>query len=162
MKRLLTGAAIVVIIAASVFIYKLLSSPCLILKNGDTGETLAVFRIEEGIEFSVTFVHSVNKSPVTDVYEIRNGKIYVVKTIYYSFGAGMQTEIEEEQTLEYGEDGSMIISGFNRPMENLSYIVGTVSDHILEINGETISLRELCGRNITVRFSVGRRIFINL
>ena len=161
MKRLLTGAAIVVMVAASVFIYNVLSSPCLILKNGDTGKTLAVFRIEEGIEFSVTFVHSVNKSPVTDVYEIQSGKIYVVRTIYYSFGAGVQTEIEEGQNLEYGEDGSMIISGFNRPIDKLSYIVGTVSDHILKINGETVSLRELCGRNTTVRFSSGRRIFIN-
>lgn len=161
MKRLLTGAAIVVIIAASVFIYFILSSPCLILKNGDTGKTLAVYRIEEENEFSITFVHSVNKSPVTDVYEIRNGDIYVVRTIYYSFGAGVQTEIEEGQTLEYGEDGSMIVSGFDRPMDNLSYIVGTVSDHILVINGDSVSLRELCGRNTTVRFSSGRRIFVN-
>lgn len=161
MKRLLTGAAIVVIIAASVFIYFILSSPCLILKNGDTGKTLAVYRIEEENEFSITFVHSVNKSPVTDVYEIRNGDIYVVRTIYYSFGAGVQTEIEEGQTLEYGEDGSMIVSGFDRPMDNLSYIVGTVSDHILEINGSSVKLRELCGRNTTVRFSSGRRIFVN-
>ncbi|NLO99698.1 MAG: DUF1850 domain-containing protein [Clostridiaceae bacterium] len=161
MKRLLTGAAIVVMIAASVFIYFILSSPCLILKNGDTGKTLAVYRIDKGNEFSITFVHSVNKSPVTDVYEIRNGKIYVVRTIYYSFGAGVQTEIEEGQTLEYGEDGSMIVSGFYRPMDNLSYIVGTVSDHILEINGSSIKLRELCGRNTTVHFLTGRRIFIN-
>lgn len=161
MKRLLTGAAIVVAIAASVFIYFILSSPCLILKNGDTGETLAVYRIDEENEFSITFVHSVNKSPVTDVYESRNGKIYVVRTIYYSFGAGVQTELEEGQTLEYGEDGSMIVGGFNRQMDNLSYIVGTVSDHILEINGNTVSLREICGRNTIVRFSPGRRIFVN-
>lgn len=161
MKRLLTGAAIVVMIAASVFIFFILSSPCLILKNGDTGKTLAVYRIEEENEFSITFVHSVNKSPVTDVYEIRNGDIYVVRTIYYSFGAGVQTEIEEGQALEYGEDGSMIVSGFDRLMDNLSYIVGTVSDHILVINGNSVNLRELCGRNTTVRFLSGRRIFIN-
>ncbi len=161
MKRLLTGAAIVVMIAASVFIFFILSSPCLILKNGDTGKTLAVYRIEEENEFSITFVHSVNKSPVTDVYEIRNGDIYVVRTIYYSFGAGVQTEIEEGQALEYGEDGSMIVSGFDRLMDNLSYIVSTVSDHILVINGNSVNLRELCGRNTTVRFLSGRRIFIN-
>ena len=159
MKRLLTGAAIVVIIVASVFVYFILSSQCLVLKNSDTGKTLAVYPIEEGNEFSITFVHSVNKSPVTDVYEIRNGDIYVVRTIYYSFGTGVQTEIEEGQTLEYGEDGSMIISGFDQPMYNLSYIVGTVSDHILEINGISVKLRELCGRNTTVRFSCNRRIF---
>ena len=73
-------------------------------------------------------------------------------TLAYGFGAGVQTQIEEGQTLTYGEDGSMIVSGFDTPMPNLQYIVGTVSDHILTVNGEEISLRDLCGRNSLVRF----------
>lgn len=146
------GAAIVVIITASIFILFTLSAPCLILKNGDTGGVIRSFPVQEGDEFSVTFVHSVNKSPVTDVYQIVNGDIYVVRTIYYAFGAGVQAEIEEGQRLDYGQDGSMVVSGFNRRMDRLSYIVGTVSDHTLEIGGEKISLRALCGRNTTVRF----------
>lgn len=147
-----------VMIASSVFIYYAISSPCLILRNGDTGKALLAYPMGEGDEFSVTFVHSVNKTPVTDVYQIRSGEVYVARTIYYSFGAGVQTEIEEGQTLEYGEDGSMIVSGFERRMDRLSYIVGTVSDHILKIGKKSISLRELCGRNATVRFYYGRRL----
>jgi hypothetical protein len=158
-KWLITGAAVMVTIAASAFIIWCLSSPYLILENGDTGKVISAYPVKNGEEFSVTFIHSVNKSPVTDVYEIRGGRIYVVRTIYYAFGAGVQTEIEEGQTLEYGQDGSMIVSGFNRRMDNLSYIVGTVSDHTLKIGDESVSLRELCGRNATVRFSLGRRLF---
>lgn len=142
-----------VIIATSVFIYNALLSPCLILRDGDTGKELMIYPVSDGDEFSVTFIHSVNKTPVTDVYQIRDGAIYVVRTIYYSFGAGVQTQIEAGQTLEYGADGSMTVSGFERPMDRLSYIVGTVSDHILKISGETVSLRERCGRNANVRFS---------
>ena len=149
-----------VIIASSVFIYYILASPCLILRNGDTGKVLAVYSLTMGEEFAVTFVHSVNQTPVTDVYRIDNNTIYVVRTIYYSFGAGVQTKIEEGQTLEYGADGSMIVSGFQRPVNNLSYIVGTISDHILEIDGKSVSLRKLCGRNSTVRFSWERRLLI--
>ena len=93
-----------------------------------------------------------NKSPLSDVYQIRDRKIYVVRTIYYSFGAGVQTELEEGQTLSYGADGEMIVSGFNREMPQLSYIVGTVSDHVLTIGGKEVSLRDLCGRNATVEF----------
>lgn len=160
MKRVLTGTAVVVIIAFSVFIYYFITAPCLILRDGDTGKLIAAYPMNEGDEFSVTFVHSVNNSPVTDVYKIHNSNIFVVRTIYYSFGAGVQTEIEADQTLEYGEDGSMIVSGFQRPMDKLSYIVGTVSDHILKINTKSISLRDLCGRNATVSFSFGRRFLI--
>ena len=78
-----------------------------------------------------------------------------MKTVYYGFGAGVQTELEEGQKLEYGDDGSMIITGFDRKMDDLVYFVGTVSDHILTLeDGEEISLRDLCGRNAMVRFSL--------
>lgn len=146
-----------VTVVVTVLIFHALLSPHLVLRNGDTGKVITTYPIKDGDEFSITFVHSVNNSPVTDVYQTKNGKIYVVRTIYYSFGAGVQTEIEKGQTLKYGQDGSMIVSGFNKRMDNLSYIVGTVSDHILEIGGESISLRELCGQNVTVRFSCENR-----
>ena len=107
----------------------------------------------EGDEFSVGFIHSVNKSPLTDVYQIKDHKIYVVRTIYYGFGAGVQTELEDGQTLSYGENGEMIISGFDRELPYLSYMVGTVSDHTLTVRGKEISLRDLCGRNSAVEFT---------
>src|SRR5690554_1214787 len=156
-KWLPAGTAIVVTITVSVFLFFTLSTPCLILKDGKTGEMIAAFPVDDGTEFSVTFIHSVNQTPVTDVYQIKNGRIYVIRTVYYSFGAGVQSEIGEGQSLAYGRDGAMIVSVFNRPMNYLSYIVGTVSDHTLQIGGEVVSLRELCGRNRTVRFGCGRR-----
>lgn len=129
------------------------------MRNGDTGEVYARYQVEEGEEFSIGFIHSVNKSPLTDVYEIKNHKIYVTKTIYYGFGAGVQTEIEDGQTLTFGDHGEMIVSGFNQEMSHLSYIVGTVSDHTLTISGQEISLRDLCGRNATVEFQCKFQIF---
>ena len=47
-------------------------------------------------------------------------RIYVVRTIYNNFGAGVQTEIEEGQKLEYGENGEMIVSGFDRIIVELT------------------------------------------
>ena len=147
-------AAIMVVVIAAILTFVLRSGDYLVLRNGDTDEEFARFRVSEGDEFSVTFIHSVNQYPLTDVYEIRDHKIYVVRTIYNNFGAGVQTEIEEGQTLEINENGEMVVSGFNMEMPWLSYIVGTVSDHTLTLHGEEISLRELCGRNSKVAFSV--------
>lgn len=65
----------------------------------------------------------------------------------------MQTELEDGQSLAFGGDGEMVVSGFNREMNHLSYIVGTVSDHTLTIRNREISLRDLCGRNTTVEFT---------
>lgn len=155
-KRLWAGAAI---IAALVLIFALLSTPCLVLREGESGRVIAAYPLANGEEFSITFIHSVNQSPVTDVYQLRGDRIYVVRTVYYAFGAGVQTELGEGESLEYGPDGSMIVSGIDRPIEGLSYIVGTVSDHVLAIGGKQISLRELCGQNTTVRFLRGRQLF---
>lgn len=148
-------AAIIVVIIAAILTFSAASRRgwYLTLRDGDTKEVYARYKVSEGDEFSIGFIHSVNKSPLTDVYQIKDHKIYVIRTIYYGFGAGVQTEIEDGQTLEYGENGEMIVSGFDREMTHLSYIVGTVSDHILTIHDEEISLRNTCGRNSTVEFT---------
>ena len=150
-------AAVVILIFAvltAAFVYHHRSG-YLILSSEKTGALYARYPVHVSDTFSIGFIHSVNKSPVTDYYEIRKDGIYVVKTIYYGFGAGVQTELDEGQTLEYGSDGSMIITGFDRKMDDLVYFVGTVSDHTLTLeNGQQISLRNLCGKNAMVRISL--------
>lgn len=152
MKKLAAALILLIAVLAAAFLY-LHRAGNLVLINEDTGEKIASYRIRVGDTFGVGFIHSVNKSPVTNYYEIRPDGIYVVKTIYYGFGAGVLTELEEGLKLEYGEDGSMIVTGFNRKMDDLVYFVGTVSDHTLTLkDGEPVSLRDLCGRNAKVRF----------
>ena len=125
----------------------------LVLEDPKEKTRYAEYEMEVGDIFSITFIHSVNKSPVTDFFEIREDGIYGVETVYYNFGAGVPTELEEGQTLTYGEDGSMIISGFNVKLDHLIYRVGTVSDHVLTLeDGSEISLRDLCGRSARVGF----------
>ncbi len=139
---------------AAAFVFKRQKS-YLVLSSVKTGEEYARYPVRISDTFSVGFIHSVNKSPVTDYYEIRSDGIYVVKTVYYDFGAGVQTQIEDGQKLEQGEDGSMIVTGFDKKMEDLIYFVGTVSDHTLTLeDGREISLRDLCGKNAMVRFSL--------
>lgn len=156
-KLLITAAAAAAICVAAallIFIAESGEGDKLILSDGNTGEVYAEFDAYEGMEFGVSFIHSVNKSEVYEIYEIKDGKIILMKCIYSSFGAGVATEIEDDQTLEYTDDGKMIISNINREMSGLSYIVGTISDHVLRIEGSEISLRDLCGKNSVVRFAI--------
>lgn len=147
---------IVSIIAAALFI-----SPhrYLTVRDRDSREVYARYPLSEGARFSVTFKHSVNLSPVTDVYVIEDGDIYVEETIYYHFGAGVQTQLNEGETLTYGEDGSMIVGNIHQLRNNVGYIVGTVYDHVLQVNGQEISLRDLCGKNTAIRFNYEFQLF---
>ena len=128
-------------------------SGSLILEDPGEKTKYAGYEMSVGDVFSIGFIHSVNQSAVTDYFEIREDGIYGVKTVYYGFGAGVPTQLEEGQILTYGDDGSMILTGYEVKMDHLIYRVGTVSDHILTLqDGTEISLRDLCGRNARVGF----------
>lgn len=151
---ILLGLLCLALLAAAVFMIHDHSGWYLVLSDADTGHRYGRYAMEEGDEFSIQFIHSVNKSPLTDVYQVKNKSIHVEKTIYYGFGAGVQTQLEGNETLTYGENGAMIVSGFDREIPDLIYFVGTVSDHTLVVRGgEPISLRTLCGRSSKVRFT---------
>ena len=91
--------AAVLIAAVIILIFGSFSGKYLILEDDETGEIYKKIPVEDLDEFEITFTHSVNKSPVTDIYQIRDGEIYLTGNIYYNFGAGVPTEIYEGQSL---------------------------------------------------------------
>lgn len=151
------AAAVMIFITAAAFLPG--CSPggtSLVLSNADSGQVYATYPVENGDTIAVEFIHSVNKSPVRDVYEIREGEIWNTQCIYYGFGAGVEEELGEGETLSYGENGEMIISNIEKKIDNMVIVVGTISDHTLYLGDETISLRDLCGRSSKVLFSCQR------
>jgi hypothetical protein len=153
-KRLIVAAVLMIIITAAAVLMSLLSTPYLVMYVDDTNTRYITQKAEDGLMFSVEFVHSVNQTPVKDTFIIENKQIKAYSTTYRSFGAGVQTSLDEGQTMTYDDNGNMIITGFDITYDPLRYIVGTVSDHILTIDGKEISLRDLCGRNAKVIFEI--------
>lgn len=109
--------------------------------------------IENEGEFAIEFIHSVNNSTVQEFFKVQGAEMQTTAVRFYSFGAGMQTELEEGQQLSRDGD-AFVITGLDRIFTELHYIVGTVSDHLLLINGERISLRDMCGRNAHVTLRI--------
>ena len=151
---MMIAAAILVVAAAVIFLPSLLRGPGLCLSDAETGRVFARLPLADGESFSVTFRHSVNKSDVTEIYERRGREIWLTGCVYYSFGAGVAEVLDPGWTLEKGENGEMILGNIETRMTDLTYIVGTVYDHILDIGGQRIILNELCGKNAKVHFSV--------
>ena len=151
------AAAVMIFITAAAFLPG--CSPggtSLVLSNADSGQVYATYPVENGDTFAVEFIHSVNKSPVRDVYEIRAGEIWNTQCIYYGFGAGVEEELGEGEALADFWDGEMFISNIEEKIDNMVIVVGTISDHTLYLGDETISLRDLCGRSSKVLFSCQR------
>ncbi len=152
-KRFITAVIAFAVTAVAFFLMSCNNvKDTLVIYDTETNAIYQRIPVSEGTEFSVEFIHSVNQSPVIDVFRIDNETIIADRTIYSAFGAGVQTEIEDGQTLEYDEDGNMVVSGFDIVFPEVKYIVGTVSDHVFRIEGESISLTELCGKNSHIAF----------
>lgn len=115
----------------------------LVIKDAENDEIISTFRLKGDNCFAVEFRHSVNQSLVEDRYKVVDGEIMVYETLYYNFGAGVQTELSDGQTLIETEDGGMIVSGIDNIIDELIYRPSPVYDHILKINNQNISLTEL-------------------
>ena len=125
----------------------------LVIRDSGSGRIYGKWPLDKTGEFSIEFVHSVHQSPVRETFRAGNRMISPVSVRFDSFGAGMLSDLGEGQELV--RDGDfLVITGFSASFRELNYIVGTVSDHILFINDENISLRELCGRNAHISIYV--------
>ena len=123
----------------------------LLVSDDRTGRERLRLPLSPSEEFSITFVHSVNNTPITDVFDVTPaGLVRLRRTVYYDFGAGVPFDLNPGESFSYAEDGAMIISGIDREVPRFVLFVGTVSDHTLTVGGRTFSLRDICGRNARV------------
>lgn len=125
----------------------------LTMVNADTGELYFQHPLEADGIFSVSYIHSVNKTNVEEYYRLEGGDLYLFKARYRSFGAGVATEIEPGQTLSY-EDGYMVIENIHFELPDLTYRVGTVSDPLIHIGEQTWHMKELAPSLTSVRFTI--------
>lgn len=114
--------------------------------------TINQFIVKENSEIYIDYTHSVMKTPVRDVFEIkRNNTFLLTRTEYSSFGAGLPTE-------NYGTiklvDGVYINSGINKELTNISLRVGVIANHRLSFeDGRSIYLKDYVegGSLITIK-----------
>lgn len=133
-----------------------------ILEIRDTfsGNLYGRWPLKNNDEFAIEFIHSVNQSPVRETFQIDDGKFRLQSVRLYSFSAGMQSDMDENQTMVWDGD-AMVISGFNASFKELNLIAGAVSNHVLFINNKTVNLQKLLGQcaetvernvHITIRY----------
>jgi len=146
---------IVIILAASALI--LLFVPAvdrLVIIEEKTGRCLFVSKVKPGDSFIIGYIHSVNKSPVEDFFEIGEDLgISLKKTVFRSFGAGIPFDIEKNQELKLYRD-RLEIENINTEIEDLLLFVGTQADHTFTMNNRKLHLNQLTSPQTTVRFEV--------
>ena len=105
-------------------------------------------RVLPGDNFSTLYIHSVEKTPVKEIFVIDNQyRIILSETQVSSSGAGLPSQIfDEEQFLL--KDGKFIINNINRILPFIPLMVGENSHNIFFFKEETVELSSLIGDGI--------------
>lgn len=101
----------------------------LVIKNGN-GEIVLAEKMKNGSAFAIRYIHSVALTPVTDYFVIKNNKIYLDKTVYKDFGAGLPSTPEKGQTMNVA-NGNVAISGYERELPRFDVRVGRIAQHTI-------------------------------
>lgn len=96
----------------------------------EEGEEIAAFAVNPKCGFAIQYTHSVALSPVTDYFTIRDGEIWLRKTEYSDFGAGLPHNPEDDQKMRF-DGGKVIIEDYNRKVSPFYVRVGRIANHKL-------------------------------
>ena len=185
-KRAIWAAAIIAAIIAAALFTTSQGGWYLIIRDAHSGAEYGRWPVEPGEQIGLGFIHSVNLYPLLDVFTVgEDGILYAETTIYYQFGAGVQTELNPGETFRVGEDGALIVDNIHQPFPELSSSAGGFSDRTLLLgevsqdypqikdligvytgqletqvgNTRVISLSELCGKDSIITLSCEYRSF---
>jgi hypothetical protein len=117
-----------------------------------TERVLLCAKMAEGEEFTLSFIHSVNKRPVYDTIQVKGNHFLIVRSRFDSFGAGMP------EGSHIGEDG-WLEWNVNHLVPELTLFVGWVADHSLHLRGQEIPFLRLAeaGAPLSLRIKKASR-----
>jgi hypothetical protein len=126
----------------SAAVFSLWPAECLTLTEGS--RLLYAGPINPGESFEITFTHSLNLSPITDVIEWTGDELIVRKSIFKTFGAGVPVPSDGiGKELVRRTDGSYELTGIDKPMESIAILTSSIPNHRIKFKGCEIFLLDL-------------------
>mgnify|MGYP003938600125 FL=1 len=130
----------------------IVSKPCLLVES-EQGVLVARF-VKYGERFSLHYTHSVQRTPVTEIFVIDDsGSLRLISTIYRSFGVGLPF-LADEGSFRIVDD-QFILEDINRIFPTVQLRAGPEARLVLEYAGETIPLYQMLTPGSFVQIRVG-------
>jgi len=120
----------------------------LTVSDAASGKIIWLDEIYDGEIFFVEYFHSVNRSPVADVYGVADGGLFFAGTRFYSFGAGMP-----EENIFFCGDGS-VFAECGAKMPHAAYASGYIAEQTLVFRGEKYSFGKFAAPGKIIKLAV--------
>ncbi|MCP4718404.1 MAG: DUF1850 domain-containing protein [Desulfobacteraceae bacterium] len=121
MKRFMAGVLVFLLAAciSTVALGKKSGTPNLVITQFPEGRELARWELGRKKGFSLSFIHSVSKTLVVDVYEVRINSIVQTREYFRTHGAGLPSNFDEPHGLSWEKNGDNFILHMERPIPKL-------------------------------------------
>lgn len=140
MKKL-SFTVIIILIALVIFFVPLIEQ--FTISNKKTDQLVFFGNVDDYKDFYISFIHSVNKTPVNEYYRIENNRFIVYKTTFYSYGAGMPDGSDNPNIqIIFNDDGLVEIDNINKEFSEFTYMVGTYAEHTMHTANESFKLEK--------------------
>ena len=143
------------ICAAVLFFWR---DDCLVAENGKT--VLFARPIRAGESFEVTYTHSLNLSPVTDVVEWTGADLVVRKSMFKTFGAGipLPADFAGSELLFKGDHYELV--GIDKHMLGFAIVTQKVPNHKITFDGRETCLLDIAESGAPIYITVKPLSFI--
>lgn len=105
---------------------------------GTDSTTVFVADYQENLPVIISFTHSVQKTPVIEELELRNGEFVLLRTKYKSFGVGLPFDANDGKFYHDGE--WFIMDDMNRHFKNLELRTGKGTQLKITLDGHEFEL----------------------
>ena len=116
----------------------------LVVADAGSGEQLLAVPVETGAEVTLAYTHSVEKTPVRDVYVVDDGSLRMVRMEFDSYGAGLPAGADVERT----DDG--LVAPVDRSYDRLRVSPGSIAGHELRVGGDRYDLTALADGEVVI------------
>ena len=127
------------------------------------GNLLFAWTINEGERFEVGFMHSLNLSPIVDVFEWTDDTIVLHASRFHTVGGGAPTPADFPGSELIQTDTGFELVGINLPFGSFAILTQEIPNHRISFGSREAFLLELVGpgESVTIdvrRFSLASRL----
>ena len=137
-------------VVALAILFSLTFSPKIII--GTENKTVAVVNAAENLPLTIEFTHSVQKTPVIEELQFKNGEFVLLRTKYKSQGVGLPFDADDGKF--YRDGDWFIFDDMNRHFKNLELRTGKGTQLKINLDGREYELYKI--------FPLGTKIVVKI
>lgn len=116
----------------------------------EDGSVLIDEPVEDGDEVRLEYTHSVERTPISDVYTVDGYELESTRMVFESYGAGLPSNADVERT-----DDGRFVTETEGTHERIVVSPGEIAGHTLTVNDTSYDLVALADGSVSISVTDG-------